>query len=247
MSGERYATVGHSISMKQRKVGIWFVGAWGGVASTAALGLAALQRSLADGTALVTATPLFDNLDLDGFGGFVIGGHDIRKSSYLQAVRELHERSGVFDHGLIETCKDDLAAWDGNVRPGSILGAGPTISKLANLRETQQGETPRQVVERLQADLREFQSKHGLEQMVLVSVASTEPPFLPDAGFESVKKFRGTLEDRAARIPASALYAWAGIDLGWPYLNFTPSLGASFPAALELAREKRVPVAGKDG
>ena len=37
------------------------------------------------------------------------------------------------------------------------------------------------------------------------------------------------------------------IDLGLPYVNFTPSLGASFPAAEELARERRTAHAGKDG
>jgi myo-inositol-1-phosphate synthase len=32
-----------------------------------------------------------------------------------------------------------------------------------------------------------------------------------------------------------------------PYINFTPSLGASFPAALELAKERRASTCGKDG
>jgi myo-inositol-1-phosphate synthase len=48
-------------------------------------------------------------------------------------------------------------------------------------------------------------------------------------------------------LPASALYAWAAIDLGLPYVNFTPSLGASFPAIQELAQERRTPLAGQDG
>jgi myo-inositol-1-phosphate synthase len=51
----------------------------------------------------------------------------------------------------------------------------------------------------------------------------------------------------ACPVPASSLYALAAIELGLPYVNFTPSLGASFPAALQLAHERRVPVAGQDG
>jgi myo-inositol-1-phosphate synthase len=47
-------------------------------------------------------------------------------------------------------------------------------------------------------------------------------------------------------LPASGLYAWAALDLGLPYVNFTPSLGASFPAALELARRRGAVVAGQD-
>src|SRR5205085_4105819 len=92
------------IPMKKRRVGLWLIGAFGGVGSTAALGLAALGRGLTDTTSLVTALPLFENVDLDAADGFVLGGHDIRRSSFRQAVRELHERSNVFDAGLIESC-----------------------------------------------------------------------------------------------------------------------------------------------
>src|SRR3954453_19185139 len=51
--------------MSERRVGLWFIGALGGVSSTAALGVAPLSRGLIDTTSLVTATPLFDGLDLD--------------------------------------------------------------------------------------------------------------------------------------------------------------------------------------
>jgi myo-inositol-1-phosphate synthase len=37
------------------------------------------------------------------------------------------------------------------------------------------------------------------------------------------------------------------LELGLPYVNFTPSLGASFPAAMNVAHENRTVVAGKDG
>src|SRR5262245_14124592 len=133
--------------MSERRVGLWFIGAWGGVASTAALGLSALQRGLSDSVGMVTAAPLFQGVDLDEPGSFVIGGHDIRRTTYLQALRELHERSNLFDTALLECCKPDLEAWDANVRPGSVLGAGATIAKLAEMPEAQRADTPRQVVE----------------------------------------------------------------------------------------------------
>ena len=53
--------------MTTRRTGLWLIGACGGVGSTAALGLAALARSLTDTTSLVTAVPLFSSLDLDPF------------------------------------------------------------------------------------------------------------------------------------------------------------------------------------
>src|SRR3954451_19772309 len=52
--------------MPDRRVGLWLIGALGGIGSTVALGLAALHRGRTGATALVTALPLFDRLDLDG-------------------------------------------------------------------------------------------------------------------------------------------------------------------------------------
>src|SRR5262249_60498121 len=43
------------------------------------------------------------------------------------------------------------------------------------------------------------------------------------------------------------MYAWTALDLGWPYVTFTPSLGASFPAIQELAEQRGAVYGGKDG
>src|SRR5262245_41589526 len=104
--------------MAQRRVGPWLVGACGGVGSPTALGLAALARGLTDTTGLVTALPRFAGLDLDAPASFVVGGHDVRRASLLSAVRELHDRSNVFDDRVIEACAGDLDAWGANVLPG---------------------------------------------------------------------------------------------------------------------------------
>jgi myo-inositol-1-phosphate synthase len=233
--------------MSERRVGVWFIGALGGVSSTATLGIAALARGLIDTTGLVTATEPCADLPLDGFGQFVVGGHDIRRSSFPQAVRELHERSGVFDASVIEACRPELEKWSENVRPGTVLGAGTTIGKLADLPEAQRVATPREAVERIQADIREFRSRHKLDQLIVANAASTEPLFELDDRHSSVAKFRAALDARDTPVPASSLYAWAALDLGLPYVNFTPSLGASFPAALELAEQRRTVTCGKDG
>jgi len=234
--------------MKQRRVGLWFIGAFGGVASTAALGLAALRRDLMDTTSMVTALPLFDGVDLDGADRFVIGGHDVRRASYGQAVRDLHQRAGVFDAGMVELCQPDLAEWSKNVRPGTVLNTGGTIARLADLPEVQRADTPRAAIERIRADLQAFREAHRLDQVVVINVASTEPPFDLGEAHQSLERLTATLEKRnQAVLPASALYAWAALDLGLPYINFTPSLGASLPALEELAVQRKAVHGGKDG
>jgi myo-inositol-1-phosphate synthase len=233
--------------MVTRRVGLWLIGACGGVGSTAALGLEALRRGLIGPTGLTTALPAFQSLDLDGFDSFVIGGHDIRQSNFRQAVREMHERANVFDPQLMETCLPALEQWSANVRPGTVLNTGPAIHRLADLPEAHRAENAQSAIDRIQADLKTFRAAHQLDQVVVINVASTEPPVPVEEMHSSIEKLRPALETRRPVLPASALYAWATLDLGWPYINFTPSLGASFPAAEQLAQERKAVVGGKDG
>lgn len=235
--------------MSNRRVGIWLIGAFGGVGTTVALGLAALKRGLIDSTSLTTALPQFGGLDLDSPADFVVGGHDIRATDYREAVKDFQKRSNVFDRDIADGCLAELDAWSANVRPGNVINAGSTIEKLADLPEVKKLSDPLAAVQRVQADLKAFQEKHQLDQVVVVNVASTEPPFeLQDVHMSLDKLLHPPAECRHGSIlPASALYAWAAIDLGWPYVNFTPSLGASFPAIQELAEQRGAVYGGKDG
>jgi myo-inositol-1-phosphate synthase len=236
--------------MNDRRVGLWLIGAFGGVGTTAALGLAALGRGLIDSTSLVTALPQFEPLGLDAAASFVVGGHEIRRGGFRQTVCDLQQRSNIFEHDLAQACQPDLERWEANVRPGTVLNAGPTIARLADVPEAQAAETPRAAVERVQADLRQFQQAQRLDQVVVVNVSSTEPPFDLGEAHGSLARLTPALERRqtmAPVLPASALYAYAALDLGLPYINFTPSLGSSSPALEELALKRGAAHGGKDG
>src|SRR5262249_245548 len=200
-------------AMSKRRVGLWLIGACGGVGSTVALGLEALRRGLVGPVGLTTALPLIDGLDLDGLKTFVVGGHDVRRSSFRQAVREMHGGANGWDRQLIEPCLPTLDEWTANVRPGTVLNAGTTISKLADLPESRRAETAQSAIDRIQADMRAFRDQHQLDQVVVINVASTEPPTPIGEVHASIDKLRGALESRQPVLPASALYAWATLDL----------------------------------
>lgn len=234
--------------MSTRRVGLWLIGAFGGVGSTAALGLAALARNLSDTTALTTALPFFDGIDLDGFNAFVLGGHDIRRGSFHQSATELHQRANVFDGVTLAACKDQLDAWCANVRPGTTALTNETIENLADLPEAKRVESPRDAIQRFQRDLKEFRERNKLDQVVVVNVASTEPPFeLTDDHATLARLDAALTANRGPVLPASALYAYAALDLGHGYVNFTPSLGGGAPALEELASKRKAPLCGKDG
>jgi myo-inositol-1-phosphate synthase len=231
--------------MSDRRVGLWLIGACGGVGSTAALGLAALQRGLTDTTSMVTALPLLAPLDLDGPAAFTVGGHEIRRGGFRQTALELHRRSNVFDPDLIAACAAQLEEWEANVRPGTVLGAGATIARLAERPEVHRAETPRAAIDQIKDDLIAFQNGQKLDQVVVVNVSSTEPPFPTGDVHASLERLLPALSK--AVLPASSLYAFAALDLGLPYVNFTPSLGASIAALEELAGLRKTVIAGKDG
>ena len=97
--------------MAKKKVGLWLIGACGGVGTTAALGLAAIRNKLSDTTSLVTELPLFETLKLDALDSFVVGGHEIRKGSFVETAKELHLKAKIFDAAMLAGSEKDLAEW----------------------------------------------------------------------------------------------------------------------------------------
>ncbi len=233
--------------MSQRRVGLWLIGGCGGVGSSTALGLAALNRGLTPSTGLVTALPQFAALDLDSPATFVVGGHDIRRANFLSAVRELHSRSNVFDERVIEACAGDLEAWSANIRPGVVYRPNPAIAAFADRPDVHPAATARLAIDQIQRDLKAFRETAELDQLVVVNAASTEPPFVLGDDHQSLERLLLALDrPGVVALPTSSLYAFAAIDAGFPYVNLTPSRGATLPALEELARKRNVPIAGQD-
>jgi myo-inositol-1-phosphate synthase len=100
---------------------------------------------------------------------------------------------------------------------------------------------------RLRADLDAFREDHGLRDVVVVNVASTEP--LPPAS--CVELAADDLARAAAagsrEVPASLLYAIAALQSGCAYVDFTPSPATRARGVDELARDRGLPYAGRDG
>jgi myo-inositol-1-phosphate synthase len=234
--------------MSNRRVGLWLVGAFGGVGTTITLGLMGLARGLVPPTGLVTALRPFEGLDLPAPGDFVIGGHDIRAGSFEESAEEFRINSGVFDASLISTCSADLAAATARVRPGTKLGVGPAIAKLGTWGDVSPARTAREAVDRIASDLAAFVLAEHVDHLIVLNVASTEPPFLASDVHQNWDTLNAALVNGGPELlPSSALYALAVIRSGHTYVNFTPSLGASIPALAQLAEATGSLLAGKDG
>jgi myo-inositol-1-phosphate synthase len=235
--------------MNNGRFGIWLVGAWGGVATTVATGLAALQNGLSERVGLVSELPKYAQLDLADWKCFVLGGHEIRKTSYLAEARNLLDSSRVFSADLLAKAAPTLEAFDKNVRTGTLINVGSTIESFATPATLKtRGEPPRAALGRIAADLKEFRGTHNLDHVIVVNVASTEPPAEGDAAGLPWSELSRLLDQQdRSPVPASTLYAVAAMKSGCSYINFTPSVGSNLPALQELAAETGSLHMGRDG
>jgi len=229
------------------RVGVWLIGALGDVATTAVVGARAIARGLAPPVGLVTAAGPLAGLALADLGELVFAGSDVREGDPRDGARVLAE-SGVVPARLVEAVAPDLAAFGARIRPGVALGAGEVVRRLESPDARARREAgSRAVVAAVREDLRAFRAREALDDVVVVHLASTEPVGELPPGLETEAGLRELLAADDPRLPASLLYAVAAIEEGCPYVNFTPSVGASAPGVGALAERLGVPHAGRDG
>ena len=232
--------------MSQR-VGLWLIGAHGGVSTTVAVGLSALKLKATQTSGLVSELDQFSSLDFIDWSDIVIGGHEIRKTDSRTEALLLAGATPAISRELIIQCESELKHFDKNVRPGIVFNVGETIKKISDDSFVSRCETARQAVDRIQSDLDEFAQNNKLDRIIVVNVASTEPPIDPETLPKSWADMEPTLSSPDCQLPASSLYAIAALEKGFPFVNFTPSLG-SCPAAInELAIANSTCHMGHDG
>jgi len=233
--------------MGENRVGVWLIGAKGGVATTLLTGLAALRRGAIEPVGLVTELEPFTRLGLAGWSDLVVGGHDIRGGRLGDEARRMWAESRAITPELLDGASDFFTEVEERLRPGTIVAAGDRIRELADPSAAAVVETPRAAIARVRRDIEAFAAAEKLTHVVVVNVASTEPPPARPIP-QDFAEIEPLLDDAAAcPLPASSLYFLAAAEAGASYINFTPSTGAT-PACLQrLAVERRIAHAGCDG
>jgi myo-inositol-1-phosphate synthase len=216
------------------RIGVWLVGARGSVATTAVIGAAALRSGLAGPTGCVTELPDFEDAGLPAVGDLVFGGHDLAETTLPKRAERL-AKSGVVPDRLPELLREDLLAADAEILPG--IGG----------QDGQDGQDGKAQVETVAADIAAFRARCALDRVVVINVASTEPPCAAHPAHDSLPALAAALDSGASVLPSSSLYAYAALSAGCAYVDFTPSTGARLPAIDELARTRGLPYAGSDG
>ncbi|MFH1024610.1 MAG: inositol-3-phosphate synthase [Planctomycetota bacterium] len=229
------------------KTGVWIIGLQGSVATCVQVGAHAVRRGLVPPTGLLTEELVAAGIPVPALSDLVFGGCDIRASNPWANAVEFNRKNRTFTPEILDSVRSDLKLDPEDAVAGSAANCGAVIRGMAD-RKLPAEASAANAIARIQGELRGFQKRHDLETVVVVNLASTEPYRELPAAANSLPALRKLIGRRGkCPLPASVLYAWAALDAGFPFINFTPSPGSSLPALEALAIARKVPHMGKDG
>ncbi|MDT7933817.1 MAG: inositol-3-phosphate synthase [Sphingomonadaceae bacterium] len=208
------------------------VGLGGAVATTAAAGIELLRSGSNDLAGLPLAE--HDVAGLPPYRKLSFAGWDLFPDDLATAAAQ----HGVLGRDQLEAAAPGLRA----VRPWAAVGSTDFCRGVDGANKLVTG-SHRAAVEAIRSDLAKLNGR-----TVMLNLASTERP--ADLGSDALQTrdgFERGLDANDPAISPAMLYAYAAIEHGVPYGNFTPSVAADAPALAALAKARGVPVAGKDG
>jgi myo-inositol-1-phosphate synthase len=167
----------------------------------------------------------------------VFGGWDIFDDNAFQAAK----RAGVLENELLEKLKPRLEA----ITPMAAV-FDPAYVKRINGPNVKTGESKMHLAEQLRADIRNFMKRNGVDRCVMVWCASTESYIDSGPAHASLSAFEAALRSSDPSIAPSMIYAYAALMEGVPFANGAPNLTVDIPALQALAKQRKVPISGKD-
>ena len=102
------------------------------------------------------------------------------------------------------------------------------------------------LMEKLREDIRAFKRTNKLDRCVLIWCGSTEVFIAASETHKNLKKLETGMKKNHVDIAPSMLYGYAALMENVPFANGAPNLTVDTPALMVLAREKGVPISGKD-
>lgn len=180
---------------------------------------------------------IHDFVPLAQLDDICFGGWDLFDDDAYTAAK----KAGVLQSDHLDAIKDELSA----VRPMTSVFFPEYVKKL-DATHAKPETNKMELAEAVRSDIRNFKTENNVTRAVAVWCGSTEVYREPTAVHDSLKAFEDGLRNSDPAISPSQIYCYACLKEGVPYANGAPHLTADVPALLELAREMRMPVCGKD-
>ena len=181
--------------------------------------------------------PIKEVVPLAGLNNLVFGGWDIFPEDAYQTACH----AGVLPREMLDQVKDQLEA----VKPWPAVFDQAYVRRLSgtNLKS---GLSKKHLADMLIEDIEAFRQREGIQRAVMIWCGSTEVFMQPASVHETIEAFEAGLKANAPEISSSMIYAYAAISAGVPFANGSPNLAVDVPALVEFARQRHVPIAGKD-
>jgi myo-inositol-1-phosphate synthase len=239
-----------TIEPAEGKLGILIPG-MGAVATTFIAGVEAIKQNLAkpigSTTQLATIrlgkrtdnnTPrIKDFVPLATLEDLVFGGWDIfEENCYDAAVN-----AAVLDRPLLDKLKDPLSA----LKPMPAVFDSEYVKRINGPNQKPKA-SKMEHAEMLMDDIRQFKARTGASRLAMIWCGSTEVFHRAAAVHQNVETFEKGLTESDPEISPSQIYAYAAIKSGVSYTNGAPHLTVDAPALMQMARDRSVPIAGKD-
>lgn len=232
------------------KLGILTPG-MGAVASTFMAGVIAVNKGLAKPVGSVTQmgnirlgkrtenrNPLIkDFVPLAKLTDIVFGGWDIFDDNmYESAVN-----AKVLEQSLLDQIRPELEA----IKPMTAVFDRTFVKRLDG-PHVKKAATKMELAEAVMEDMRRFKEENGCERLVMVWCGSTEIYIEESEVHSTVEKLEEGLRNNDPNIPPSMIYAYAAVKMGVPYANGAPNLSCDVDAMVELSKQTKTPIFGKD-
>ena len=223
----------------------------GAVSTTFFAGIEAVRRGLGEpigsltqmGTIRLGKRPenrhpaIQDFVPLAKLQDIVVGGWDIFSENAFQAAT----KAQVLEKELLQTLKP----WLESIVPMSAVFDQNYVTRIKG-PNVKTGKSKFELAEALREDIRNFIKKNECDRAVMVWCGSTETYTQPGPAHQTIKSFEAALHASDPTIAPSMVYAYAAIQENVPFANGAPNLTVDIPALQELAKQKSVPLAGKD-
>lgn len=233
------------------KLGVLVIGASGAVATTFIAGTYAIRKGLSKpiGSISQMATirlgkrnenrfpKIKDVVPIAELNDIVFGGWDIRDENAYTSC----QIAEVLNPSDLEGIKTELE----QLRPMKAIFDQNYVKRLTGTW-VKKGESKWDLMNQVREDIRKFKADNKCDRMVVIWCGSTEVFIKLGDVHKDLAKFEQAMKDSHEEIAPSMLYAYAAISEGVPYINGAPNLTVDMPAIWELAKQKNVPICGKD-
>jgi myo-inositol-1-phosphate synthase len=238
------------IAPAKGKLGILMPGL-GAVATTFIAGVMAVRKGLGQPVGSLTQlgtirlgkrtdnrTPKINEfVPLADLDQLVFGGWDIFEDNAYEAA----VNAAVLDPALLKQIKPQLQ----KIKPMKAVFDKNYVKRIDGPNVKTKG-TLLDKAHALIDDIANFKKTNKCDRIVMIWTGSTEVFHKPGKVHQTIEAFEKGLAKNDPDIAPSQIYAYAAIMSGVPFANGAPNLTVDTPALLALARDKNVPVCGKD-